>query len=88
LVFQCKLYSQPVGNKAVQEVVAARAHESAQFAAVVSNTRYTAQAQQLANTNRVALLHYGDLRNIDALIGLEPYPLPLSTQQYAEQDQR
>lgn len=68
LVLQCKLYSQPVGNKAVQEAYTAKAHESAQFAAVVSNNRYTAQAEQLAHTSRVLLIHFCDLRNIDTLI--------------------
>lgn len=74
LVLQCKLYSQPVGNNAVQEVVAAKAHERAHFAAVVSNNRYTAPAQQLANTNGIALLHYSDLRNIDMLISKMHHP--------------
>jgi restriction system protein len=31
VVIQCKLYSQPVGNKAVQEITAARAHEQANY---------------------------------------------------------
>ncbi|MBN9532876.1 MAG: restriction endonuclease [Alphaproteobacteria bacterium] len=88
LVVQCKLYNQPVGNKAVQEVVAARAHESAQFGAVVSNNRYTAQAQQLANTNQVALLHYSDLRNIDALVSQVLHPSAQSMLGYVEQGQR
>ncbi|MDR3414271.1 MAG: restriction endonuclease, partial [Formivibrio sp.] len=41
LVIQCKLYNHPVGNKAVQEIAAARAHEQADYAVVVSNYRYT-----------------------------------------------
>ncbi|OJY73250.1 MAG: hypothetical protein BGP09_19800 [Rhizobium sp. 60-20] len=41
LVAQCKLYSKPVGNKAVQEVAAARLHYSAEFAAVISTSGYT-----------------------------------------------
>jgi restriction system protein len=57
LVVQCKLYSRPVGNKAVQEVVAARAHEGAQAAAVVTNNEYTQPARELAATNGVLLLH-------------------------------
>jgi hypothetical protein len=69
LVVQCKLFSQPVGNKAVQEVAAARAHEQADCAAVVSNAKYTYAAQQLAATNQVLLLHHGDLMHIDELIG-------------------
>jgi restriction system protein len=68
LVVQCKLYNRPVGNKAVQEIAAARAHEQADCAAVVSNSPYTPSAQQLANTNGVLLLHHSDLRNIDDLI--------------------
>jgi len=68
LVVQCKLYNHPVGNKAVQEVSAARAHEQADCAAVVSNSRYTYSAQQLASTNGVLLLHHSDLRNIDDLL--------------------
>ena len=68
LVLQCKLYNHPVGNKAVQEVAAARVHEQADYAAVVTNTRYTVAAQQLASTNGVLLLHHSDLRDIDNLL--------------------
>jgi restriction system protein len=68
VVLQCKLYSGPVGNKAVQEVVAARAHEQAQYGAVVTNSRYTSPAEQLASTNAVLLLHYTDLPNLAKLI--------------------
>jgi hypothetical protein len=65
VVLQCKLYSRPVGNKSVQEVVAARAHERAHYGVVVSNKNYTLAAQQLANTNMVFLLHYLDLEYLD-----------------------
>jgi hypothetical protein len=61
LVVQCKLYTQPVGNKAVQEISAARMHEAARYATVVSNRSFTPSAQRLAGTNRVALLHYSEL---------------------------
>ena len=88
LVLQCKLYSQPVGNKAVQEVVAARAHEHAHFGAVVTNNRYTTAAQQLAATNSVALLHHSDLRNIDILISHAMDRSPRSAGQRAVQGQR
>lgn len=64
LVIQCKLYSHPVGNKAVQEIAAARAHEQADCAAVVTNSKYTDSAKQLAATNGILLLHHSDLRNI------------------------
>jgi restriction system protein len=68
VVLQCKLYSGPVGNKAVQEVVAARAHEQAHYGAVVTNSRYTSPAEQLASTNAVLLLHYTDVPNLAKLI--------------------
>lgn len=60
-VIQCKLYSRPVGNSAVQEAVAGRAFESAEIAAVVSNSSYTRSARQLASTTNVHLLHFSEL---------------------------
>ena len=68
VVLQCKLYARPVGNKSVQEATAARAHERADFGIVVSNNRYTEAAEQLASTNRVLLLHYRDLQNLDDIL--------------------
>ncbi len=68
VVLQCKLYARPVGNKAVQEVAAARAHEKAHYGIVVTNNRYTRDAEQLASTNNVLLLHFTDLRQIDEFI--------------------
>jgi restriction system protein len=68
VVLQCKLYSNPVGNKAVQEVTAAKNHERAHYAAVVTNSRYTVPAEQLAATNGVLLLHYSDLARLDEIL--------------------
>ena len=68
VVLQCKLYSSPVGNKAVQEAAAGRVHEQADFGIVVSNNRYTASAEELASTNRVLLLHYRDLPKLEAML--------------------
>ena len=64
-VIQCKLYSKPVGNKAVQEVIAGRAYECADKAAVVTNNTYTNSAIELAKTTDVMLLHYMDLDELD-----------------------
>jgi restriction system protein len=61
IVVQCKFYSSPVGNKAVQEAAAARLHERADQAIVVSNATYTNAARQLAGTTGVILLHHDDL---------------------------
>ncbi len=61
LVVQCKLYSQPVGNDAVQQVYAARTFQSADIAVVASNQPFTRSAQQLAHVNGVRLLHHEQL---------------------------
>ena len=67
-VFQCKKYSKPVGNAAVQEIFAGKAHEQANVAAVVSNAAFTPAAKHLASTTDVHLLHYGDLPQFAARI--------------------
>ncbi len=67
-VIQCKKYSEPVGNRAVQEIVAAIAHEGAQRAVVVTTSDYTPAAKKLAASNQVLLLHHADLRRIDRLL--------------------
>ncbi|WP_200840508.1 restriction endonuclease, partial [Geminicoccus flavidas] len=61
VVFQCKYHSAPIGNKAVQEVAAARQHYQAHAACVVSNQGYTRAARALAATNNVFLIHYSEL---------------------------
>lgn len=68
VVIQCKKYARPVGNKCVQEVAAARAHEQARYGIVVTNNRYTPAAEQLASTNGILLLHYSDLQNLHNLL--------------------
>jgi hypothetical protein len=70
VVLQCKLYAGTVGNSAVQEIAAGRAHERAHYGAVVTNSRYSAPAEQLASTNGVLLLHYTDLTKLDDLLTL------------------
>ena len=73
VVLQCKLYSAPVGNKAVQEIVAGKAHEQAHHGDVVTNNRYTSAAEELASTNGVLLLHYSDLVKLEALLSSAQY---------------
>ncbi len=68
VVIQCKLYSKPVGNKAVQEVFSGKDYYNADYAAVVSNQAYTASARQLAHKCGVLLLSYEDLSDIDNLL--------------------
>jgi len=70
LVIQCKKYSKPVGNKAVQEVIAAREFTQADSAAVVSNSSYTKSAKALAHASQVHLWHHVDLLNLDKQLAL------------------
>ena len=67
-VFQCKLYSSPVGNKAVQEALAGKAFESCDLAFVVSNADYTRAAIELASTTGVHLIHYSELSALDRFL--------------------
>ena len=55
---QCKKYSKPIGNKAVQEIKSGISHYGLSEAIVLSNNRFTKAAIELANTNNVKLLHY------------------------------
>jgi len=64
MAFQCKRYAASVGNKAIQEVHAAKGHYKADDCAVVSNADYTKSARELAQSLNVLLLHHSDLDNI------------------------
>ena len=68
IVVQCKLYQSTVGNKAVQEIAAARTHYEAHHALVVAPNGFTKAARQLAATNKVYLIHPDQLAQIDAVI--------------------
>lgn len=54
---QCKYYSRPVGNKAVQEVIAGANFYQCTSAAVISNSSFTKSAQQLAQNSNVELFN-------------------------------
>lgn len=64
VVLQCKLYEQPVGNKAVQEAFAAQRFHGADAAYVVSNSTFTKSACQLASSLGVQLIHHEELGDI------------------------
>lgn len=64
---QCKLYSKPVGNKAVQEVFAVIPFHGMEFGAVVTNSTYTLSAKELANSTNILLLHHSQLIDFDIL---------------------
>ena len=55
-VFQVKFYNNPVGNKAVQEVVGAIGMYKANRGIVVTNSNFTPSAVELANANEIELV--------------------------------
>lgn len=57
-VFQCKLYSNPVGNGAVQEVYTGKRFHGAHLAAVVSSAEFTPSARAASEQTGVLLLHH------------------------------
>ena len=78
VVLQCKLYSKPVGNKAVQEIAAGKIHQQAVYGAVVTNSTFTSSAKQPASTTGIRLLHHTDLLKLDMILGEAgaPYRIP------------
>ncbi len=67
VALQCKLHSQAVGNKAVQEALAAQRYYATDWAAVVSNAAFTRSATRLAQSANVLLLHASDIEELDRL---------------------
>ena len=72
-VVQCKLYRNPVGNKAVQEAFAAKKHYSADIAAVVSSSTFTASAKRLSATTGVVLLLHTEIDRFDEMLESADY---------------
>ncbi|MBS4030548.1 MAG: restriction endonuclease [Clostridiales bacterium] len=64
-VVQAKFYNNSVGNKAVQEVVAALKIYDAQIGIVVTNNRFTKAAIELAEANNIYLI---DCDGLDSLV--------------------
>ncbi len=62
---QCKMYSKPVGNKAVQEANTARDFYKCDYAVVVTNAGYTKSARQAANACNVILLNENQLDKLE-----------------------
>ena len=63
VIIQCKMYSNPVGNKAVQEVIAAKGFFHGTHALVVnSDGEFTKSARELAVMSGVELMHYNELK--------------------------
>ena len=61
IAIQCKYYSRPVGNAAVQEVFAGKSMYDCGEAWVMTNSTYTTGAEDLARITGVKLLRHTDL---------------------------
>lgn len=64
LGIQCKLYSTPIGNKAIQEAHAGKAYHGVDKVAVLSNADFTSSAKALAAATGVLLLSHYDIPNV------------------------
>jgi hypothetical protein len=69
---QCKRYGQPIGNKAVQEVFAAKKFVGAKHACVIGTGGFTKSAKELAGAIEVFLFEAeGGLQNFSERFGFE-----------------
>ncbi|MEK3866366.1 restriction endonuclease [Paenibacillus sp. FSL H7-0716] len=82
IVVQAKRYNKNVGIKAVQEAQASIAHYGASEAWVVSNSDYTAAANDLAKSNRVKLINREAL--IEMILTMNPGAAPTPQSVIAE----
>ena len=53
--FQCKEFTSPVGNRAVQEVLAGKVYYNCDMAVVLTNSIFTKSAEELASKSNVVL---------------------------------
>lgn len=65
---QCKRYSGSVGNQAVQEAFAGTRHMTLDYAAVLTNSKYTKSAKELATSIGVLLLSPEDIPRLEQFL--------------------
>jgi restriction system protein len=64
LVAQCKRFAKPVGNKAVQEVVAGMNYYEANEGVVIAPNGFTNSAKNLAKANNIKLIHHSEISSL------------------------
>ena len=64
LVAQCKKFAKPVGNKAVQEVVAGMKYYEANKGVVIAPNGFTNSAEKLAQANNIKLIHHNEIKDL------------------------
>ena len=68
ICIQCKRYSNPVGNKAVQEIIAGTQFYGGTHAVVVSNAGFTKSARELADSTGVLLISDIELKVLEDFV--------------------
>jgi hypothetical protein len=72
VAIQCKRYTKPIGNKAVQEVYAAKQFTSADYACVIGTGGFTSSARELAGATGVMLIEAeAGLQNFSNSFGMD-----------------
>ena len=64
LVAQCKRFKKPVGNKAVQEIVAGIKYYQANKGVVIAPNGFTKSAEKLAEANQILLIHHSEIAQL------------------------
>ena len=64
LVAQCKRFIKPVGNKAVQEIVAGMKYYEATEGVVIAPNGFTNSAKNLAEANNIKLIHHSEINDL------------------------
>jgi len=67
-IIQAKRYTETVGNKAIQEVVAAKNYYQGDIAVVVTNSLFTPSAKKLAQKNKVILIDKLRINDIGSVL--------------------
>ena len=65
---QCKRYSKPVGNKAIQEIFTGKQFYSGSHGVLVSNAGFTKSAKSLASKTGIILLSDENLMNLESFL--------------------
>jgi restriction system protein len=64
IAVQCKRYSRPVGNKAIQEISAGLQYYDLLDGCVLTNATYTPSAKRLAKKLKIKLLHHSQIKDL------------------------
>ena len=68
---QCKRYSKPVGNKAIQEIFTGKQFYSGSHGVLVSNAGFTKSAKKLASKTGIILLSDENLINLEERLNID-----------------